>query len=86
MEFLLILTVTFMVLAPIAVWASWNERNAMEWIYENTNYCPFKYKWQIANDLSFRDKSAKFSYLMIMPKKAVMFLWTDYMTKQRSTI
>jgi len=83
MNFVIILTITFVVIAPIALFASWNERNAMEWIYNNTNHCPFKYKWQIANDLSFRDKSIKFSHLMILPKRVVLSLWAEHMTKQR---
>jgi hypothetical protein len=86
MIFISILLVAFMLLYPTAIWASWNERNGMDWIYSNTNYCPFKYKWQIANDLNSRDKSAKFSYLMTLPKGVVKSIWADYMVRQRSLI
>ncbi len=78
-EFLFISLITAMVLGPIGKIASNNHTNATKYIESkiNTlyNFCPYKYKWQIADDLAIRDDEAKFSYLMTMPKDRVKELW-----------
>ena len=74
---LVLLFVLTAIVGPIAIWASWNESNANEWIAENVNGCPFKYKWQIADDLSMKNRSVKFSYLLTLPKAEVIDLWLE---------
>ena len=75
LDTLVLLFVLTAVIGPVAIWASWNEINANEWIASNVDGCPFKYKWQIADDLSASRKDIKFSYLMVMPKAEVRKLW-----------
>jgi len=81
LDTLVMLLVLTAVIGSIAIWASWNERNANEWIANNVDGCPFKYKWQMADDLSTPRLSGgskmdvKFSYLMVMPKDEVKKLW-----------
>ena len=75
LDTLVLLFVLTAVIGPVAIWASWNEINANEWISSNVDGCPFKYKWQIADDLSASRKDIKFSYLMVMPKAEVRKLW-----------
>ena len=75
LDILVLLFVLTAVIGPVAIWASWNEINANEWIASNVDGCPFKYKWQIADDLSASRKDIKFSYLMVMPKAEVRKLW-----------
>ena len=74
-DYIVVLFVVTVVIGPIALWASWNERNANEWISANVDGCPFKYKWQIADDLSASRKDIKFSHLMVLPKAEVKKLW-----------
>ena len=74
-EYILILFVVTIAIGPVAILASWNERDMNEWISINVDGCPFKYKWQIADDLSASRKDVKFSYLMVMPKAEVKKLW-----------
>ena len=78
-DFIFALWIVTGILGPVAILASWNASNGEHWINKTINevsgFCPFKYKWQIADDLSMRDKSAKFSYLMTMPKQQVKNLW-----------
>ena len=75
LDTLVLLFVLTAVIGSVAIWASWNEINANEWIASNVDGCPFKYKWQIADDLSVSRKDIKFSYLMVMPKAEVRKLW-----------
>jgi len=75
LDYIVILLVVVGIVGPIAVVASWNERNANEWIALNVDGCPFKYKWQIADDLSASRKDIKFSHLMVLPKAEVKKLW-----------
>ena len=75
MDYVVILFVVTIFIGPVAVWASWNERNTNAWIALNVDGCPFKYKWQMADDLSASRKDVKFSYLMVMPKAEVKKLW-----------
>lgn len=78
-DFIFILWITTMVIGPIAIWASYNHTNATKYINKKIDevdgFCPYKYKWQIADDLAMRDDEAKFSYLMTMPKDRVKDLW-----------
>ena len=78
-DFIVILWVTLAIVGPIAILTSWNASNGEYWINKTINevpgFCPYKYKWQVADDLSMRDESAKFSYLMTMPKQQVKDLW-----------
>ena len=78
-DFIFILWITTMVIGPIAIWASYNHINATKYINKKIDevdgFCPYKYKWQIADDLAIRDDEAKFSYLMTMPKDRVKDLW-----------
>ena len=78
-EFIIILLIVTSILGPIAVFASWNASNSEQWINKTIDevpgFCPYKYKWQIADDLSMRNKQSKFSYLMTMPKSRVKELW-----------
>lgn len=78
-DYIFILWITTMVIGPIAIWASYNHTNATKYIESKIdtlyNFCPYKYKWQIADDLAMRDDEAKFSYLMTMPKDRVKELW-----------
>ena len=76
-NFIFALWLVVIFIGPIAIWSSWNETNANNWIAENVKGCPFKYKWQIANDLSMKNKSAKFSYLLTLPKAEVIDLWLE---------
>ena len=73
-DYIVILLVVMGIVGPIAIWASWNEANANEWIALNVDGCPFKYKWQIADDLS-ASRRGKFSHLMVLPKAEVKKLW-----------
>ena len=75
LDTLVLLFVLTAVIGPVAIWASWNEINTNEWISSNVDGCPFKYKWQIADDLSASRKDIKFSHLMVMPKAEVRKLW-----------
>ena len=81
LDYIVILLVVIGTVGPVAIWASWNERNANEWIANNVDGCPFKYKWQMADDLSSSrlgggsKMDVKFSYLMVMPKAEVRKLW-----------
>ena len=78
-EFLMIAIVVTPVIGMIALWTSYNHDNATKYINEKIDnlyhFCPYKYKWQLAEDLAMRDKDAKFSYLMTMPKASVKELW-----------
>jgi len=78
-EFMFILLGTLAVLGPIALAACINADNQEKFIadtiHKTLEFCPYKYKWQIADDLSMRDDNAKFSYLMTMPKQQVKDLW-----------
>lgn len=78
-EFMFILLITIAVIGPIALAACINADNQEKFIADTIHktiaFCPYKYKWQIADDLSMRDKSAKFSYLITMPKQQVKDLW-----------
>jgi len=78
-EFMFILLVTLAVLGPIALAACINADNQEKFIADTINktiaFCPYRFKWQIADDLSMRDDNAKFSYLMTMPKQQVKDLW-----------
>ena len=78
-EFLMIAIVVTATLGPLALWASWNHTNATEYIEKKIdtiyNFCPYKYRWQLADDLGMRDEDSKFSYLMTMPKESVKELW-----------
>jgi hypothetical protein len=75
LEYMIIMIVVMGIVGPIAIWSSWNEINANEWIALNVEGCPFKYKWQIADDLSASRKDIKFSHLMVLPKAEVKKLW-----------
>jgi len=78
-EFIFILLITIAVIGPIALAACINADNQEKFIadtiHKTLEFCPYKYKWQIADDLSMRDDNAKFSYLMTMPKQQVKDLW-----------
>ena len=78
-DFIFALCITLGILGPVAILASWNTYNCEQWINKTIDevpgFCPFKYKWQIADDLSMRNKQSKFSYLMTMPKSRVKELW-----------
>ena len=74
-DYIVILLAVIGTVGPVAIWASWNESNANEWIALNVDGCPFKYKWQIADDLSASRKDIKFSHLMVLPKAEVKKLW-----------
>jgi|TARA_R110002167_G_scaffold86976_1_gene235283 hypothetical protein len=78
-EFMFILLVTLAVLGPIALAACINADNQEKFIADTIHktiaFCPYRFKWQIADDLSMRDDNAKFSYLMTMPKQQVKDLW-----------
>ena len=76
-DYIVILLVVMGIVGPVAIWASWNEANANEWIALNVDGCPFKYKWQIADDLSASRKDIKFSHLMVLPKAEVKKLWLE---------
>ena len=52
LDTLVMLLVLTAVIGSVAIWASWNEINTNEWIANNVDGCPFKYKWQMADDLS----------------------------------
>ena len=78
LEYMIIMIVVMGIVGPIAIWASWSESNANEWIALNVEGCPFKYKWQIADDLSASRKDIKFSHLMVLPKAEVKKLWHEY--------
>jgi len=79
LDYTVILFLTALVLGPIAVWSSHNYTNSVRFankmIEEHDYFCPFKYKWQIADDLSFKQKDYKFTYLMSMSKESVKQLW-----------
>ena len=81
LDTLVLLFILTAVIGPVVIWASWNEINSNEWIANNVDGCPFKYKWQIADDLSSSclgsdsKMDVKFSYLMVMPKDEVRKLW-----------
>ena len=78
-EFMFILLITIAVIGPIALAACINADNQEKFIadtiHKTLEFCPYKYKWQIADDLSMRNKQSKFSYLMTMPKSRVKELW-----------
>ena len=78
-EFMFILLVTLAVLGPIALAVCINADNQEKFIADTIHktiaFCPYRFKWQIADDLSMRDDNAKFSYLMTMPKQQVKDLW-----------
>ena len=78
-DFIVVLFIVTSILGPVAILASWNATNGEQWINKTISevpgFCPYKYKWQIADDLSMRDDDAKFSYLMTMPKRRVEELW-----------
>jgi len=78
-NFIIALLITMVIIGPIAIAVCINAYNQEKFIEDTINktleFCPYKYKWQIAEDLSMRDKSAKFSYLMTMPKQQVKDLW-----------
>ena len=78
-DFIFILFIVTSILGTVAVFVSWNAINGEHWINKTINevpgFCPYKYKWQVADDLSMRDDNAKFSYLMTMPKRRVEELW-----------
>ena len=78
-DYIFILWITTMVIGPIALWASYNHTNATRYIKSKIDtipyFCPYKYKWQMADDLAMRDDEAKFTYLMTMPKDRVKELW-----------
>jgi len=76
-DYIVILLVVVGIVGPIAMVASWNELNANKWIALNVDGCPFKYKWQIADDLSASRKDIKFSHLMVLPKAEVKKLWLE---------
>ena len=75
LDTLVLLFVSTAVIGPVAIWASWNEINTNEWIANNVVGCPYKYKWQMADDLSASRKDIKFSHLMVLPKAEVKKLW-----------
>ena len=79
LDFICILFVTTLVVGPMALALSYNHDNHTKYINkkiaEVDGFCPFKYKWQIADDLAMRNKETKFSYLMPMPKASVKELW-----------
>ena len=79
LDFICMLFVGTLIIGPIAIAVSYNHTNYTRFINkkiaEVDGFCPFKYKWQIADDLAMRDKEAKFSYLMPMPKERVKDLW-----------
>jgi hypothetical protein len=78
-EFIIILLIVASILWPIAIFVCYNASNSERWINKTIDevpgFCPYKYKWQIADDLSMRNKQSKFSYLMTMPKSRVKELW-----------
>tara|TARA_R110002110_G_scaffold74852_3_gene197942 strand:- start:1055 stop:1339 length:285 start_codon:yes stop_codon:yes gene_type:complete len=78
-EFIFILLITIAVIGPIALAACINADNQEKFIADTIHktiaFCPYRFKWQIADDLSMRDDNAKFSYLMTMPKQQVKDLW-----------
>ena len=78
-EFLMIAIVVTPIIGTIALWTSYNHDNATKYINKKIdtiyNFCPYKYKWQLADDLGMRDEDSKFSYLMTMPKESVKELW-----------
>ena len=81
LDTLVLVFVLTAIIGSIAIWASWNEINSNEWIANNVDGCPFKYKWQMADDLSSSrlggdsKMDVKFSYLMVLPKAEVKKLW-----------
>ena len=81
LDTLVLLFVSTAVIGPVAIWASWIEINANEWIANNVVGCPYKYKWQMADDLSMSylgsgsKMDVKFSHLMVLPKAEVKKLW-----------
>ena len=81
LDSLVLVFVLTAIVGSVAIWASWNEINSNEWIANNVDGCPFKYKWQMADDLSTSrlgrgsKMDVKFSYLMVMPKDEVRKLW-----------
>lgn len=81
LDSLVLVFVLTAIVGSVAIWASWNEINSNEWIANNVDGCPFKYKWQMADDLSTSrlgrgsKMDVKFSYLMVMPKDEVKKLW-----------
>ena len=52
LDSLVLVFVLTAIVGSVAIWASWNEINSNEWIANNVDGCPFKYKWQMADDLS----------------------------------
>ena len=75
LDTLVLLFILTVVIGPVVIWASWNEINSNEWIANNVDGCPFKYKWQIADDLAMYRKDIRFSYLMTLPKAEVKKVW-----------
>ena len=75
LDTLVLLFILTVVIGPVVIWASWNEINSNEWIANNVDGCPFKYKWQIADDLAMYRKGIRFSYLMTLPKAEVKKVW-----------
>ena len=79
LDFICMLFVTLIVVGPMAIALSYNHTNYTHFINkkitEVDGFCPFKYKWQIADDLAMRDEEAKFSNLMTMPKARGKDLW-----------
>ena len=81
LDSLVLVFVLTAIVGSVGIWASWNEINSNEWIANNVDGCPFKYKWQMADDLSTSrlgrgsKMDVKFSYLMVMPKDEVKKLW-----------
>ena len=81
LDTLVLLFVSTAVIGPVAIWASWSEINANDWIANNVVDCPYKYKWQMADDLSMSclgsssKMDVKFSHLMVLPKAEVKKLW-----------
>ena len=81
LDTLVLLFVSTAVIGPVAIWASWSEINANDWIANNVVGCPYKYKWQMADDLSMSclgsnsKMDVKFSHLMVLPKAEVKELW-----------
>ena len=75
LDYIVILLAVIGTVGPVAIWASWNEINTNEWIANNVVGCPYKYKWQMADDLSASRKDIKFSHLMVLPKAEVKKLW-----------
>ena len=79
LDFICMLFIGTLIIGPIALAVSYNANHYEEFINKKIDevdgFCPFKYKWQIADDLAMRDDEAKFSYLMPMPKERIKELW-----------